>query len=139
MSNYEKSKRRIADLQRKLDRSEIDNTEKSLELLNREQEYTDVKTCLEKIQEENVRLQGEVERWKSLSERLPDDCEIEEVKRINRKQSKLINNLEKEIAKLENNREMMLFQIKTLEETRADLKSQLVDIRQEYRDIKRRD
>ena len=56
MSNYEKSKRRIADLQRKLDRSEIDNTEKSLELLNREQEYTDVKTCLEKIQEENVRL-----------------------------------------------------------------------------------
>lgn len=132
MSNYEKSKRRIADLQRKLDRSEIDNTEKSLELLNREQEYTE-------IQEENARLKGEVERWKSLSERLPDDCEIEEVKRINRKQSKLINNLEKEIAKLENNREMMLFQIKTLEETRADLKSQLVDIRQEYRDIKRRD
>ncbi len=132
MSNYEKSKRRIADLQRKLDRSEIDNTEKSLELLNREQEYTE-------IQEENKRLTGEVERWKSLSERLPDDCEIEEVKRINRKQSKLINNLEKEIAKLENNREMMLFQIKTLEETRADLKSQLVDIRQEYRDIKRRD
>jgi chromosome segregation ATPase len=132
MSNYEKSKRRIADLQRKLDQSEIDNTEKSLELLNRDQEYTD-------IQEENARLKGEVERWKSLSERLPDDCEIEEVKRINRKQSKLINNLEKEIAKLENNREMMLFQIKTLEETRADLKSQLVDIRQEYRDIKRRD
>jgi chromosome segregation ATPase len=132
MSNYEKSKRRIADLQRKLDQSEIDNTEKSLELLNREQEYTD-------IQEENVRLKGEVERWKSLSERLPDDCEIEELKRINKKQSKLINNLEKEIAKLENNREMMLFQIKTLEETRSDLKSQLVDIRQEYRDIKRRD
>jgi chromosome segregation ATPase len=132
MSNYEKSKRRIADLQRKLDQSEIDNTEKSLELLNREQEYTD-------IQEENTRLKGEVERWKSLSERLPDDCEIEELKRINKKQSKLINNLEKEIAKLENNREMMLFQIKTLEETRSDLKSQLVDIRQEYRDIKRRD
>ena len=132
MSNYEKSKRRIADLQRKLDQSEIDNTEKSLELLNREQEYTD-------IQEENARLKGEVERWKSLSERLPDDCEIEELKRINKKQSKLINNLEKEIAKLENNREMMLFQIKTLEETRSDLKSQLVDIRQEYRDIKRRD
>lgn len=139
MSNYEKSKRRIADLQRKLDRSEIDNTEKSLELLNREQEYTDMKTCLEETQEENKRLHAEVERWKSLSERLPDDCEIEEVKRINRKQSKLINNLEKEIAKLENNREMMLFQIKTLEETRADLKSQLVDIRQEYRDFKRRD
>jgi hypothetical protein len=132
MSNYEKSKRRIADLQRKLDQSEIDNTEKSLELLNREQEYTE-------IQEENARLKGEVERWKSLSERLPDDCEIEELKRINKKQSKLINNLEKEIAKLENNREMMLFQIKTLEETRSDLKSQLVDIRQEYRDIKRRD
>ena len=132
MSKYEKSKRRIADLQRKLDRSEIDSTEKSLELLNREQEYTD-------IQEENARLKGEVERWKSLSERLPDDCEIEELKRINKKQSKLINNLEKEIAKLENNREMMLFQIKTLEETRSDLKSQLVDIRQEYRDIKRRD
>ena len=132
MSNYEKSKRRIADLQRKLDRSEIDNTEKSLELLNREQEYTD-------IQEENARLKGEVERWKSLSERLPDDCEIEELKRMNKKQSKLINNLEKEIAKLENNREMMLFQIKTLEDSRADLKAQLVDLRQEYRDIKRRD
>ena len=139
MSNYEKSKRRIADLQRKLDRSEIDNTEKSLELLNREQEYIDAKKYLEEIQRENKRLTGEVERWKSLSERLPDDCEIEELKRINRKQSKLINNLEKEIAKLENNREMMLFQIKTLEESRADLKSQLVDIRQEYRDIKRRD
>ena len=139
MSNYEKSKRRIADLQRKLDRSEIDNTEKSLELLNREQEYIDAKKYLEEIETENKRLTGEVERWKSLSERLPDDCEIEELKRINRKQSKLINNLEKEIAKLENNREMMLFQIKTLEESRADLKSQLVDIRQEYRDIKRRD
>jgi chromosome segregation ATPase len=132
MSNYEKSKRRIADLQRKLDRSEIDNTEKSLELLNREQEYTEV-------QKENKILRGEVERWKSLSERLPDDCEIEELKRMNKKQSKLINNLEKEIAKLENNREMMLFQIKTLEESRADLKAQLVDLRQEYREIKRRD
>lgn len=139
MSKYEKSKRRIADLQRKLDRSEIDNTEKSLELLNREQEYTDVKTTLKETKEENERLQAEVTRWKSLSERLPDDCEIEEVKRINRKQSKLINNLEKEIAKLENNREMMLFQIKTLEDSRTDLKSQLVDLRQEYREIKRRD
>lgn len=139
MSNYEKSKRRIADLQRKLDRSEIDNTEKCLELLNREQEYIDLKTTLQESQQENTKLHAEVARWKSLSERLPDEGEIEELKRINRKQSKLINNLEKEIAKLENNREMMLFQIKTLEESRNDLKSQLADIRQEYREIKRRD
>jgi hypothetical protein len=123
MSKYEKSKRRIANLQRKLDRSEIYSTEKSLELLNKEQETEE--------------LQNEVARWKSLSERLPDDAELEEIRRTNRKQSKLINNLEKEIAKLTNTKEMMSFQIKILEDSRTDLKAQLADLRQEYRDFKR--
>jgi chromosome segregation ATPase len=127
---YEKSKRRISDLQRLLDRSEIDNTEKTLELLNKEQEFTE-------LQNTNTQLQAEVSRWKSLSERLPDDAEIEELHRTNKKQSKLIDNLEKQIAKLENNREILLFQIKTLEESRNDLKTQLLELKQEYRESKK--
>lgn len=130
MSKYEKSKRRIADLQRKLERSEIYSTEKSLELLNKEQET-------EELQNNIKELQSEVARWKSLSERLPDDAELEELRRTNRKQSKLINNLEKEITKLTNTKEMMSFQIKTLEDSRNDLKAQLAELRQEYRDFKR--
>lgn len=127
---YEKSKRRISDLQRLLDRSEIDNTEKTLELLNKEQEFTE-------LQNANAQLQAEVTRWKSLSERLPDDAEIEELHRTNKKQSKLIDNLEKQITKLENNREILLFQIKTLEESRNDLKTQLAELKQEYRESKK--
>jgi hypothetical protein len=127
---YEKSKRRISDLQRLLDRSEIDNTEKTLELLNKEQEFTE-------LQNTNTQLQAEVTRWKSLSERLPDDAEIEELHRTNKKQSKLIDNLEKQITKLENNREILLFQIKTLEESRNDLKTQLLELKQEYRESKK--
>jgi chromosome segregation ATPase len=127
---YEKSKRRISDLQKLLDRCEVDNTEKTLELLNKEQEFTELENA-------NAQLQAEVTRWKSLSERLPDESEIEELSRTNKKQSKLIDNLEKQITKLENNREMLLFQIKTLEESRNDLKTQLVELKQEYREFKK--
>jgi chromosome segregation ATPase len=131
-----KSKRQIEHLQRKLDRSEIYSTEKSLELLNKEQEYEELLNTLKECKEENKNLQLEVNRWKSLSERLPDDAELEELRRTNRKQSKLINNLEKEITKLTNTKEMLSFQIKTIEESKNDLKAQLSELRSDFKRLK---
>jgi hypothetical protein len=131
-----KSKRQIEHLQKKLERSEIYSTEKSLELLNKEQEYEELLFTLFQSVEENKNLQVEVARWKSLSERLPDDAELEELRRKNRKQSKLINNLEKEITKLTNTKEIMSFQIKTIEESKNDLKAQLTELRTDFKTLK---
>jgi chromosome segregation ATPase len=131
-----KSKRQIEHLQKKLERSEIYSTEKSLELLNKEQEYEELLNTLKQCKEENKNLQLEVSRWKSLSERLPDDAELEELRRKNRKQSKLINNLEKEITKLTNTKEIMSFQIKTIEESKNDLKAQLTELRTDFKTLK---
>ena len=127
---YDKVKNHSRSLQRVLDEVAVENAEKSLEIVNQEKDVSILK-------EEVKKLQSDVNRWKSLSERLPDESEIEELKKNNKKQEKLIDSLEKQITKLESGREILMFQIKTLEETRNDLKAQLLEIKQENRELKK--
>jgi chromosome segregation ATPase len=127
---YEKAKNQSRALKNMLDEAEVNKTEKLFEIATLQEEL-DIKN------EENKKLEQEVERWKSLSERLPDDGDMEDLRRTNRKQNKLIDTLEKQITKLESGKDMLLFQIKTLEDTRNDLKSQLIEVKQENRELKR--
>jgi chromosome segregation ATPase len=134
---YEKLNRQKLHLKKTLDYNIVENAEKSLKLFNQEQEIETLSSELSSAKDELKKLQIEVTRWKSLSERLPDDAELEDLRKENRKQGKLIESFEKQIYKLENSKEMLLFQIKTIEESRNDLKAQLNELRQENRYIKK--
>jgi chromosome segregation ATPase len=102
-------------IKKTLERCMVENAEKSLEILRQSHRIDS--------------LESDVNRWKSLSERLPDDAEFEELRKENRKLIKVIDTLEKQISKLENNKEMLLFQIKTIEECKNDLKIQMKEMR----------
>ena len=127
---YKKAKNQSKALKNMLDESEVTKTEKLFEIATLQEELNEKDQQITKLLED-------VERWKSLSERLPDDGEIEDLHRTIKKQNKLIDTLEKQIPKLESGKDMLLFQIKTLEETRNDLKSQLIELKKENRELKR--
>jgi chromosome segregation ATPase len=134
---YEKAKNQSKALQSMLEKAEVNKTENLFEIVKLQQDIEEQYQENKSLQEKITKLQSEVERWKSLSERLPDDQDIEDLKKANGNQTKIIESLEKQITKLENGKDMLLFQIKTLEESRNDLKSQLIELKQENRELKR--
>jgi len=83
------------------------------------------KILTEKVEDlvtENKRLKKEGKNMREYINKLPDEKETEEL-------SKAVDSLEKQVMKMESGREMLLYQIKTLEESKADLKEQLYELR----------
>lgn len=100
---------------------------------------------LETILEENTFLKKEVERWKQLSEVLPDPDSIEELQKEAKEQGKAIKALKKQnseteerykekIAHLEREKILHEGKIQQLEEARRDLQERYNELKQDYRE-----
>jgi len=138
---YEKIKNQSRALKNLLqDRENLLEEQEATHQVNKTEKLFEIATLQQELDfkiDENKKLQEEVTRWKSLSERLPDDGDLDDLHKTIRKQSKTIEALEKQLTRMESGKDMLLFQIKTLEEARNDLKSQLIEVKQENRELKR--
>lgn len=106
---------------------------------------TELNTTLNKTLEKNGRLEEEIQRWKKLSETLPDSNTFDEIENENRAHLKTIKSLKKQlneteekykdkISKLE--REKLLYEgrIQQLEEARKDLQDRYCELKQDMRE-----
>lgn len=116
-----------------------------------EESQTEVNNLLaqrEQLSEENRRLQIEMERWKKLSEQLPDPNMVEDLENENKNLSKTIRNLKKQlsesdekyrdkIARLEREKILSEGKIQQLEDARKDLQERYNDLKQDFREQQR--
>jgi DNA repair exonuclease SbcCD ATPase subunit len=107
--------------------------------------FQEAKENLENAENEIRKLRSDVERWKKLSEQLPDPSIVQDLEQENRK---IIKSLKKQlyeteekykdkVAKLE--REKILYEGKNqqLEEARKDLQERYSELKQDYREQQR--
>lgn len=103
---------------------------------------------IEGLTDENRKLQVETERWKKLSEQLPDPNMVEDLKNENRNLCKTIKNLKKQLSEMDEKykgkiagleREKLLSEgkIQQLEDTRKDLQERYNDLKQDFREQQR--
>jgi predicted nucleic acid-binding Zn-ribbon protein len=98
--------------------------------------------------DEVKRLGTECERWKKLSEQLPDPNIVEELQNENKTLSKTVRSLKKQVGEMEEKykdkiaileREKLLSdgKIQQLEEARKDLYERYNDLKQDFREQQR--
>lgn len=103
---------------------------------------------LEIKKKENKELQDELERWKKLSNELPDQSTFQELENENKNYIKTIKTLKKQLSEIEEKykdkialleREKLLFEgrIQQLEEARKDLQERYNDLKQDFREQQR--
>ena len=103
---------------------------------------------LELSQKENKELRDELERWKKLSDELPDNLTVQELENENKNHIKTIKSLKKllseteekykdKIAKLEREKLLSDGHIQRLEEARKDLQERYNDLKQDFREQQR--
>lgn len=111
-------------------------------------EVNSLSSRVEILSEENKRLQTETERWKKLSEQLPDPNMVEDLETENKNLSKTIRSLRKQlseadekyrdkIARLEREKLLSEGKIQQLEEARKDLQERYNDLKQDFREQQR--
>ena len=97
---------------------------------------------------ENKELQAELERWKKLSNELPDQSTVQDLENENKNHIKTIKTLKKQLSEIEEKykdkiavleREKLLFEgrIQQLEEARKDLQERYSDLKQDFREQQR--
>jgi DNA repair exonuclease SbcCD ATPase subunit len=102
----------------------------------------------ERLAEENKRLQTDCERWKKLSEQLPDPNMVEDLENENKNLVKTVRALKKQVTELEEKykdkiarleREKLLSEgkIQQLEDARKDLQERYNDLKQDFREQQR--
>lgn len=100
------------------------------------------------LKDEITKLKGDVNRWKKLSEELPDSELVEELEAENKQHRREIRKLKKELHDTEDRykdkivsleREKLLSdgKIQQLEEIRKDLKERYNELKQDYREASR--
>lgn len=103
---------------------------------------------MERVVEENKKLQIESERWKKLSEQLPDPNLVEDLETENKNLSKMVKSLKKQlceveekykdkIARLEREKILSEGKIQQLEDARKDLHERYNDLKQDFREQQR--
>jgi DNA repair exonuclease SbcCD ATPase subunit len=108
----------------------------------------DTKNKLEDLQAENETLKIECERWKKLSEQLPDPNMVQDLENENKNLVKTAKALKKQvseseekyrdkIAKLEREKLLSEGKIQQLEEARRDLQERYNDLKQDFREQQR--
>ena len=110
-----------------------------------EQDLALCKTNEIELVKKNIQYENEIERWKKLSDILPDPNTFEEIESENRNYLKTIKSLKKQlsdtdekykdkIAQLE--REKLLYEgrVHQLEEARKDLQDRYTELRQDMRE-----
>lgn len=145
---YERAKEAVTawhekyeEVKEKLD--DIETNRNSLASQNKKLTNT-VGVCKEEIS----KLKTEVNRWKKLSEELPDSELVEELESENKQHRREIRKLKKElhdmddrykdkIAKLEREKLLSDGKIQQLEEARKDMKERYNDLKQDYRESQR--
>jgi archaellum component FlaC len=103
---------------------------------------------LEIKKKENKELQAELERWKKLSNELPDHSTVQDLENENKNHIKTIKTLKKQLSEIEEKykdkialleREKLLAEgrIQQLEEARKDLQERYSDLKQDFREQQR--
>lgn len=103
---------------------------------------------LEISEKENKDLRAEVERWKKLSDELPDNLTVQELENENKNYLKTIKSLKKQLSETEEKykdkitkleREKLLSEghIQRLEEAKKDLQERYNELKQDFREQQR--
>ncbi len=96
--------------------------------------YMETKEELEKINNENTKLQAEIQRWKKLSEDLPDPELESEYKTLKKQFSESEEKYKDKIARLEREKILSEGKIQQLEEARKDLQERYSELKQDFRE-----
>lgn len=110
--------------------------------------YKESENKINKLLEEQKKLQSEVLRWKKLSEELPDNDQVDDLETENKEQRKTIRNLKKDLHNMDEKyktqiahleREKILFEgkIQQLEDARKDLRERYRELKEDYRQLSR--
>lgn len=100
---------------------------------------------LEIKKKENKDLQDELERWKKLSNELPDHSTVQELENENKNHIKTIKTLKKQLSEIEEKykdkiallEREKLWTIQHLEESKKDLQERYSDLKQDFREQQR--
>lgn len=112
------------------------------------EKYTNSQDQLSALKAQIITLKKESERWRKLSEELPDNDLFEELENDNKGFRHEIRTLKKNltetekkysviITKLERDKMLSDGRIQQLEETKKDLKERYADLKQDYRELQR--
>lgn len=112
------------------------------------EKLSEMEVKIDVITEENKKLQVDCERWKKLSEQLPDPNLVEDLENENKVLSKTVKSLKKQlseveekykdkIARLEREKILSEGKIQQLEDARKDLHERYNDLKQDFREQQR--
>lgn len=110
--------------------------------------YQDADVLIKELKAQISTLEKESERWRKLSEELPDNDMLEELENENKTFRREVRGLKKDrveltekyrstIAKLEREKLLSDGRIQQLEEAKKDLKERYTDLKQDYRELQR--
>lgn len=100
---------------------------------------------LEIKKKENKDLQDELERWKKLSNELPDHSTVQELENENKNHIKTIKTLKKQLSETEEKykdkiallEREKIWTIQHLEESKKDLQERYTELKQDFREQQR--